>query len=161
MKEISTNKEPSSKGEGSSVFIKCQSQALVYLGIREHNRRELRTKLKTKGYDEDTIKSVLDSLEEDGSLSEERYVRSFVQSSNKRHPEGKLMLGRRLAEKGADRETARRVLDEIYTEQYTQDLVSRATEDIRKKGRAETDEEIRFTLRKAGFTSREIQLANL
>ena len=160
MKEISTNREPSSKGEGSSVFIKCQSQALVYLGIREHNRRELSLKLKTKGYDEGTINKTLDSLEEDGSLSEERYVRSFVQSSNKRHPEGKLMLQRRLAEKGADRETSRTVLDEIYTEEYTKALVSQARATIEKKGKAQSEDEIRFCLKKLGFSDRDIKLSD-
>ena len=156
MKEISTNKEPSSKGEGSSVFIKCQNQALVYLGIREHNRRELSLKLRAKGYEADLICKVLDSLEDDGSLSEERYVCSFVRSSNKRHPEGKLMLQRRLAEKGADKEISRQVLDEIYTEQYTKSLVFQATESIRKKGKAKTDEEIRFCLMRLGFTQRDL-----
>ena len=62
MKEIACNKEPSSEEGGSSLFIKCQSQALVYLGIREHNRKELFTKLRTKGYEPDLIDSVLDSL---------------------------------------------------------------------------------------------------
>ena len=70
MREISINKEPSSKEGGSSLFIKCQSQALVYLSMREHNRKELVLKLKTKGYESDLIDSVLDSLEEDVSLSE-------------------------------------------------------------------------------------------
>ena len=156
MKEISTNREPSSKGEGSSVFTKCQNQALVYLGIREHNRRELSLKLKAKGYEADLIGKVLDSLEDDGSLSEERYVRSFVRSSNKRHPEGRLMLQRRLAEKGADKEISRQVLDEIYTEQYTKDMVSQAVACIRKKGKAKTDEEIRFCLMRLGFTQRDL-----
>ncbi len=158
MRDISTNREPSSKGEGSSVFIKCQSQALVYLGIREHNRRELTTKLKVKGYDESTINRTLDGLEEDGSLSEERYVRSFVQSSNRRHPEGKLMLQRRLAEKGAERETSKAVLDELYTQEYTAALVRQAREGIEIKGKAQSEDEIRFCLRKLGFSDRDIKL---
>jgi SOS response regulatory protein OraA/RecX len=160
MKEISTNREPSSKGEGSSVFIKCQNQALVYLGIREHNRKELSLKLKTKGFDDGTIKKTLDSLEDDGSLSEKRYVRSFVTSSNKRHPEGKLMLQRRLVAKGADRESSSTVLDELYTIEYTTALVVQAKASIERKGKAQTEEDIRFCLKKLGFSDRDIKLSD-
>ena len=156
MREISVDREPSSKEGGSSLFIKCQSQALVYLSMREHNRKELVLKLKTKGYESDLIDSVLDSLEEDGSLSEERYVRSFISSSNKRHPEGKLILARRLMAKGADKETASRVLSEVYTEAYTRSLAKQAKAEIRRKGKAKTEDEIRFCLKKLGFSSKDI-----
>ena len=157
MREISKPREPSSKEGGSSLFIKCQSQALLYLSMREHNRKELILKLKTKGYESDLIDSVLDSLEEDGSLSEDRYVRSFIRSSNKRHPEGKLLMARRLAAKGADRETANRVLSEVYTEEYIRALVSQARADIIRKGKAKTEEEIRFSLKKVGFSDKDIR----
>ncbi len=157
MREISKPKEPSSKEGGSSLFIKCQSQALLYLSMREHNRKELILKLKTKGYEPDLIDSVLDSLEEDGSLSEDRYVRSFIRSSNKRHPEGELLMARRLVAKGADRETANRVLSEVYTEEYIRALVSQARADILRKGKAKTEEEIRFSLKKIGFSDKDIR----
>ncbi len=158
MKEITCNREPSSKEGGSSLFIKCQNQALVYLGIREHNRKELFTKLRTKGYEVDLIDSVLDSFIEDGSLSEERYVRSFVRSSNKRHPEGRLVMARRLAAKGADKEVCEAVLSEVYTEQYTRSLVCQARETVERKGKARTEEEIRFCLKKLGFSNKDISL---
>jgi len=153
-------KEPSSQEKGSSFFNKCLDQALVYLSMRDHNRRELETKLRTKDYDKETIKKVLDSLEEDGSLSEERYVRSFVNSSNRRHPEGKTVLSKRLAAKGADREVARDVLNGIYTPEYTADLVRRARSEIERKGKATSDEQVRFLLMKAGFSSSDIRLAD-
>ena len=153
-------KEPSSQEKGSSFFNKCLDQTLVYLSMRDHNRRELETKLRIKDYDKETIKKVLDSLEEDGSLSEERYVRSFVNSNNRRHPEGKTVLSKRLAAKGADREVARDVLNGIYTPEYTADLVRRARSEIERKGKATSDEQVRFLLMKAGFSSSDIRLAD-
>ena len=151
MKEIVLKKEPTRKEGGSSFFSKCLDQALVYLGIREHNRFELSVKLKAKGYEKDVIGKVLDSLEEDGSLSEERYVRSFVRSSNRRHPEGKSLILRRLAAKGADRNVAEQVVCEIYTDSYTAELAEQARAQIVKKGRAKTEDEIRFEMAKLGF----------
>ena len=151
MKEIVLKKEPTRKEDGSYFFSKCLDQALVYLGIREHNRFELSVKLKSKGYEKDIISKVLDSLEEDGSLNEERYVRSFVRSSNRRHPEGKSLILRRLAAKGADRNVAEQVVREIYTDSYTAELAQQARAQIVKKGRAKTEDEIRFEMAKLGF----------
>lgn len=158
MKEITCNREPSSEEGGSSLFIKCQSQALVYLGIREHNRKELFTKLRSKGYEPDLIDSVLESLVEDGSLSEERYVRSFIRSNNRRHPEGRLVMARRLAAKGAQRQVCEDVLDEVYSDDYVMSLVRQAREAVERKGRAQTEEEIRFCLKKLGFSGKDINL---
>lgn len=158
MKEITCNREPSSEEGGSSLFIKCQSQALVYLGIREHNRKELFTKLRSKGYEPDLIDSVLDSLIEDGSLSEERYVRSFIRSNNRRHPEGRPVMARRLAAKGVQRQVCEDVLDEVYSDDYVMSLVRQAREAVERKGKARTEEEIRFCLKKLGFSNKDISL---
>ncbi len=150
-------KELSAK-DGSSFFQKCLNQALTYLSIREHNRRELTTKLKAKGYDSETIDKVLDSLVEDGSLSEERYVQAFIRSNNRRHPEGRSLISQRLAAKGADRETVRRVIAETYTRDYTKALIAQARETIARKGRATTEEEIRAALQKLGFSYGDIRV---
>ncbi len=152
-----SRKELSSKEGGSSFFQKCLNQAIVYLSIREHNRRELSAKLKAKGYEPETIKQVLDSLEEDGSLSEVRYVQSFIRSNNRRHPEGRTLVAQRLAAKGADREVSSQVLSEVYTEQYTRDLIAQARAIILRKGRAQSEEEVRDALKKSGFSYRDIR----
>ena len=126
-------------------LLKCADQALRYLSIREHNRRELSLKLRNKGYEDDIIRRTLDSLEEDGSLSEQRYVEAYVRSSNNRHPEGKSVMMARLLSKGADRAVCSRVLDDIYNNEYVCALVTRAST---KKDR--------IGLLKAGFTSADI-----
>ena len=143
--------EPTRTEDGSSFFNKCLDQALRYLTLREHNRKELQTKLRTKDYDVQTIEAVLDSLSEDGSLSEERYVRSFVRSSNKRHPEGKSVMLMRLAQKGADRQVSERIVSEIYTPEYTADLAAQARVLLEKKGKASDVRQLRFELSKLGF----------
>ena len=156
MKEIACNMEPTQKEDGSSFFNKCLDQALRYLSLREHNRKELALKLRKKEYDGKTIEAVLDSLEEDCSLNEERYIRAFVRSSNKRHPEGKSLILQRLAAKGADRHTSERVVSEIYTPEYTSELASQARDMILKKGKATEEHQIRFEMSKLGFHSTDI-----
>ena len=125
--------------------MKCADQALRYLSIREHNRSELSLKLRNKGYEEDIINRTLDSLEEDGLLSEKRYVEAYIRSSNNRHPEGKSVMMARLLSKGADRNVCRSVLDDIYNDDYVCALVTRAS--------AKKD---RIGLLKAGFSSADI-----
>ena len=155
MEKTKCRKEPTRTEDGSSFFNRCLDQALRYLSLREHNRKELQTKLRTKDYDSQTIEAVLDSLSEDGSLSEERYVRSFVRSSNKRHPEGKSVMLMRLAQKGADRQVSERIVSEIYTPEYTVDLAAQARALLEKKGKASDERQLRFELSKLGFHSNE------
>lgn len=151
--EENTRKEPVPKGVGSPFFM-CTQQALRYLSLREHNRSELRTKLLSKDYDASLVDAVLDGLEDDGSLSERRYVESFVRSSNRRHAEGKSMLMARLAAKGADRQVCLDVLDEMYSnDEYVETLLKQAYAKVVSKGKASTPAEVRQALMKLGFPS--------
>lgn len=151
MEKIACKMEPTRKEDGSSFFNRCLDQALRYLGMREHNRKELQVKLSAKGHDADVIAKVLDELEDEGSLSEERYVRSFVFSRNRRHPEGRSVMLRRLMEKGADRNASQDVLSEIYTPEYTSQLAAQARDLILEKNAGADPAQLRFLLSKSGF----------
>ena len=156
MENNAKKNEPSGKKGGSSVSGTCRDQALVYLSMRDHNRRELVLKLSTKAFSPDEIEKTLDELEDESLLSEARYVQSFVRSNNRRHPEGKFLVSQRLAAKGTDREVSRQVLDEIYTREYTSSLVEQARAQILKKGKAGSEEEILFELKKLGFSNYDV-----
>lgn len=67
-------------------------------------------------------------------------------------------MARRLVAKGADKEVCEAVLSEVYTEQYTRSLVCQARETVERKGKARTEEEIRFCLKKLGFSNKDISL---
>lgn len=159
-------KEPIPNSGTGSIFFNfynCEQQALRYLSMREHNRFELRQKLLNKGYDATLVESVLDSLASDGFLSEERYVRSFVRSNNKRHPEGKALVLARLCAKGADKAIAKEVLDQMYSPEYTLTLVSAAYEKVSGKLSCEkaaglSSFETRAKLFKLGFSQADIKL---
>ena len=153
-------KEPIPKTGTGSIFFQCEQQALRYLSMREHNRSELRQKLLTKGYSEDLVETVLDSLASNGDLSELRYVQSFVRSSNKRHPEGKSMLLARLCAKGTERNVAKEVLEEMYDSDYTAALVTSAYNNIvHKRGGSDLKSyEIKAKLFKLGFTQADVNL---
>ena len=129
-------------------FASCVQQAYRFLALREHNTKELKAKLKQKGYSLPVIEKTLEFLTSEGSLSETRYIRLFILSNNRRHPEGKVLVLQRLAQKGADKELSKQLADEIYTEDYTSELVQRATEKIIKSGR---EAELKARLFKLGL----------
>ncbi len=153
-------KEPIPISGTGSIFFNCEQQALRYLSMREHNKSELRQKLLNKEYDAEIVESVLDSLVLDGSLSEERYVRSFVRSNNKRHPEGKSLVLARLCAKGTDKVVAKEVLEEMYDAEYTRTLVCMALERVSKKATSNglSSYETRAKLFKLGFSQADINL---
>ena len=73
-------------------------KALYYLSMREHCRKELETKLRTKGYNAGEIEAALDRLEEENFLSDARYAEVFIRSRLRKNPEGKEIMIMRLIE---------------------------------------------------------------
>nr|WP_232470793.1 recombination regulator RecX [Caballeronia hypogeia] len=95
-----------------------KGRALAYLSRREYSRAELSRKLRPYVEEADSLESLLDSLERDGWLSNERFVESVVHrrasrmgggriiSELKRHAVGDTLIGE-AADKLAQTETAR------------------------------------------------------
>ena len=69
------------------------------LARREHSRRELENKLILRSFDENLIGEVLDKLEQDGLLSNQRFAQSFVESRYAKG-QGPHRIRRELAERG-------------------------------------------------------------
>jgi len=64
--------------DGEAALV---TKALSYLSRREHHRAELKSKLsRSKAYNETIVEAVLDRLEAEGSLSDMRYIESFITS---------------------------------------------------------------------------------
>ncbi|WP_321798462.1 recombination regulator RecX [Caballeronia sp. J97] len=95
-----------------------KGRALAFLSRREYSRAELSRKLRPYVEEADSLESLLDSLERDGWLSNERFVESVVHrrasrmggsriiSELKRHAVGDALIGE-TADKLAQSETAR------------------------------------------------------
>ena len=128
----------------------CIDQAERFLALREHNRKELSDKLSNKGFEKGVIEETLDYLTQKNELSEERYVRSFIRSNNKRHPEGMGIVLQRLSLKGADKTVSREVALEMYTEEY----ISSLAEECFSKLTAKTSDvqKIKYKMAQAGFS---------
>lgn len=91
------------------------ARAVRLLAVREHSVQELRRKLRrTRGpdsADDAAIEAVLEDLQRDGLLSEERFVEAFVRSRIGRG-QGPAKIRAGLIERGVARELVDDALDE-------------------------------------------------
>ena len=60
------------------------TKALSYLSRREYYRRELELKLTRKGYLAEDVQSVLNQLEQEKKLSNQRYMESFIHTKQRK-----------------------------------------------------------------------------
>jgi regulatory protein len=134
----------------------CRDKALVYLARREHTAFELKLKLQAKAFTLEEISWALEYLKDKNYLSELRYARSFIESRQRKNPEGRVMLSRRLAEKGVNRSDAEQALDEFFSEEQISEYVMKAYAMALKT--ADPDM-ARLKLQKKGFTRYYIRCA--
>lgn len=130
--------------------------AMDLLARREHSRRELADKLYRRYPSHDTIAEQLDRLEQEGLLSDERFVESFV---NYRSSSGKgpLRIAQELKQKGVSAS-----LIEAYVDPADMHWREQAAAVLRKKfgeqravTPAEKAKRARF-LQYRGFTSEQV-----
>ncbi len=75
--------------------------AMDLLSRREHTRRQLADKLRSRGYDEAEIDEAIARLADEGLQSDARFAEAYVQQRRERGY-GPLRIRRELAERGVD-----------------------------------------------------------
>ncbi len=79
----------------------CKHAALELLARREHSRRELQSKLASRGFLDEVFGPVLDELEQAGTLADARFTDSFVRSRIAKG-QGPQRIRAELAQRGID-----------------------------------------------------------
>ncbi|WP_394699388.1 regulatory protein RecX [uncultured Sphaerochaeta sp.] len=136
--------------------LDCRDQAMVYLARREHTAFELRQKLQAKNFLPNQIDWALDFLLQKGYLSELRYARALIASRQRKNPEGRIIMARRLSSKGVNRNDAQQALDEWYSEEQTLSDVLKANVRLSPDCGPEL---AMMKLQKKGFSRQEIKRA--
>ncbi|WP_111637822.1 recombination regulator RecX [Marinomonas shanghaiensis] len=90
------------KEHQTSIF----DQALSLLSHREHSKKELISKLKTRGHEEEDIRATIERLEEMNYLNDERFAEIFVRSRLSK-PLGASRISQELMQKGISSELAK------------------------------------------------------
>ena len=82
---------------------RARESAFRMLARREHSRVELRSKLSARGFAEELIETLLESLQDERAQSDQRFAESLL-SSRLRAGYGPLRIRMELKEKGVDSE---------------------------------------------------------
>ena len=100
----------------------AKDQALRYLTVRPHSRRELWRKMREKGHRSEVINQVLDHLENVELVNDEQFTRLFIQNELRIRPAGKLLLVQKLAQRGIPRELYEPLLKELLPEEEEMEI---------------------------------------
>lgn len=95
----------------------AKDQALRYLEIRPHSKKELFLKLQRKSYLREIIEIALSDLEEVDLVDDENFTRQFIRNELTLRPGSKKLIRSKLIQKGVPAESFEPILDELYEQQ--------------------------------------------
>jgi regulatory protein len=121
--------------EENLLHEKAKQRAFRLLAIRARSEKELRTKLKEKGYDESVVGDVTARLRELRYLDDESFAKSWARNLAVNRLWGNIRIEASLRDKGIPRELIERVIREVR-EELSEQKALRAL--IKKKAKSLT-----------------------
>jgi regulatory protein len=106
IEEISINEEKK----------RAKDRALNFLSYRDRSEKEIRTKLKDVGYEENIIDWVIGELQRLKFLDDQRFAQSYAQTQMITRPMGEYFLKRELKQKGLDADLIEQTVEKVYEE---------------------------------------------
>lgn len=119
--------------------VRVREAALSLLSHRARTRRELRSRLRQKGFGAERIDGCLDRLERRGLLDDTAVAAAFVRDRLRHRPRGRARLASELRAKGLDLDTAFETIDRVFEDEGASDthLARDAAEGwVRRQGAA-------------------------
>lgn len=136
------------------------NRVAAYCSTAEHCRAEIAEKLLRWGIAYDAIERILDSLEKDRYIDEERFCRAFINDKYRFAKWGKMKIGQALQLKKISSVTYRSLLNEIDEEEYLsilRDLLNSKRKSVRAENEYELNGKLmRFALSR-GFEMKDIR----
>jgi regulatory protein len=132
---------------------KALTAALRFLEVRARSENEIQTRLKTHGYNQSTINTVIARLRGFGLVDDEQFANAWIESRSRSQPGGVHKLKSELSQKGVDRTTVDRAVAQI-TEESQLDLARKALSKRRQSSYAAPEERRAAYARDAGFLAR-------
>lgn len=102
--------------------VRVRDAALNLLSHRARSRRELRTRLRQKGFTKDRIDACMDRLEQRGLLDDAAVAAAFVRDRLRHRPRGTARLVTELRAKGVDGDTALETVERVFEDEGANDL---------------------------------------
>ncbi len=98
----------------------ARESAIRLLSYRARSEKEIRDRLRKKGFASITVEEVLASLLKSGLVNDVEFARAFAHDKLLKKPMGKTMLKQEFRRKGISKETIELILSEVY-ESETED----------------------------------------
>ena len=103
--------------------VRVREAALNLLSYRMRTRSELKRRLRQKDFRPARIDLCLDQLEAKGFLNDEAAASAFIRDRLRHRPRGKARLSSELRSKGLDADTVNRVINDVFENEGTDDLL--------------------------------------
>ncbi len=132
---------------------KAQAYALMLLGYRERSLREIKIRMRQKGYEEKLVEKVVKYLKDRNLINDKRFTQLWAESRIKKGY-GRWRIQSELEQKGVNRE----ITDEIFKDLYSGIDEVQVALDLVEKKRWVSKEPLRLTervsnlLRRRGFS---------
>ncbi|MCH9646885.1 MAG: RecX family transcriptional regulator [Deltaproteobacteria bacterium] len=130
----------------------CFDKAIDLLSRRTHFRRELSSKLASRGYESDEVADAIERLASLGYLDDRQATEQFARQKLARGPVGRRRLLADLLRRGAPEEDASAVLDELMPQDDREAALTAAQ---RSRHRDNPEAAARY-LQRQGFSRRAI-----
>lgn len=134
----------------------CLEQAYRYLRRRPHLKMELKRKLLSKNYNQNTIEQAVQKLHQKNYLNDKDFIKCFTIDEMKLKKNGPLLIKKKLIEKGARLEDVDQILNELYDEamqiKNSQSLIYSKAEKINESNPVKYKQKLVNFLKQKGFS---------
>ncbi|HUI67174.1 MAG TPA: RecX family transcriptional regulator [Nitrospirota bacterium] len=114
--------------ENDKECNRAKNVAYRYLSYRPRSYSEVEKKLRDQGFGNATVLEVLSNLIRLGYIDDEKFADQWAQSRIRLRGLGRRRIEQELRDKGVDRETARRALDDVLTADLEIETARKAAE---------------------------------
>jgi regulatory protein len=101
--------------------VRVREAALAMLASRARTRRELRQRLRRKGFAAARVETCLERLVEKGLLDDASVASAFVRDRLRHRPKGKSRLASELRAKGVEAEVAHVTIEQVFEDENVSD----------------------------------------
>lgn len=129
----------------------CRTKAIDLLSRREHSTFELTNKLRLRDFSKSEIEATLPLLKEKNYLNDRRFTEMFIITRLRKKPEGKIIIIKRLQQKGIPYSLADEIYDSVVSSDFEKEVIQRAYEKLSKKF-GDNREKLINSMLKLGFS---------
>ena len=140
-------------------MINSRDYCLKLITIKDRTEKEIRTKLKEKNFDENTIEEEIEFLSNYGYLNDKRYAEHFTYDAINIKKWGKSRIRTELLRRGVERDIADEAIEEAFSEADDDRLYTEMEKKFKNSDFSNMKERTRifnFYLRR-GFSPEEIK----